>query len=96
MKTNQTGGSQNLTRISGFASAIVQLLVAGSIGGLCLVLIGNVSREAILSASLLALAVVVAIMWQQSRSDAGQRFLAALDAYAVREISQSRPKKDDE
>src|SRR5262245_53381972 len=96
MKTKQPNRSQNLTRFSAIASAVAQLLVAGLAGGLCLVLIGKDSREAIVSASLLALSVVVAITWQQSRADARRRFLAALDAYAVREINQSRPRKDDE
>jgi hypothetical protein len=38
----------------------------------------------------LALAALFAVVWQQSRVRARRRWLAALDAYAQREIEQER------
>jgi hypothetical protein len=40
--------------------------------------------------AVLALAALFAVVWQQSRARARRRWLAALDAYAQREIEQER------
>ena len=40
--------------------------------------------------AVLALAALFGVVWQQSRARARRRWLAALDAYAKREIEQER------
>jgi hypothetical protein len=78
-----------LPLIPSFASAVVQLLVAGLIGTFWLVPSG-VARETVAAGSLVVLLAALAIRWRQTRADAQRRFLSALDAYAERELIQAR------
>jgi hypothetical protein len=89
MKIAQTDRSRLLPLISSTAAAVAQLLVAGVIAGLAFVLMDTLAWQAAVSAAIVALAVVVAIAWQQSRADARKQFLAALDAYAERQSSRA-------
>lgn len=88
MKIVPTEARQFATQSSPAPFAIAQLVIAGLIGGLCLVLAGSPSGRSVVATSLVALAVLVAIVWQQSRRNAQRRFLAVLDAYADREINE--------
>jgi hypothetical protein len=90
MATNHSGHSRRT--YVGWSSAFwaAALLIAGLLGGGWFVLAAApVSEEAPLVA-VLALAAVVGITWQHSRVSARRRLLAALAAYADREIRQQQ------
>ena len=89
MRIVQTDRSRILPWISSIPAALAQLLIAGLIGALSFVVMDRLAPEAFVLSGIVALAVVVAITWQQARADARKRFLAALDAYADRESSRS-------
>jgi membrane protein implicated in regulation of membrane protease activity len=95
MKSTQGNRVAALSRVSSIGFAFVQLLSAALIGGGWFVLMGKLTWEAVVSSSLVALSVVIAVAWQQSRADARKRFLAALDAYAQREIAHTQVSRNE-
>jgi hypothetical protein len=89
MGTYQAGHTRLTSLVSSPAFWAGALLIAGLCGGLWSVLADDPAWEPVPLAAALALAAVVGVSWQQSRAGARRR-LAALSAYAERQIRQQR------
>lgn len=76
--------------IASVVSWTLVLLIAGLAGGLGLLLAEELGWQPIVGAAALALITLVAGAWQLARRRARRRLLAALDAFAEREIRAAR------
>lgn len=90
MRNNPSARPFAVSLISSVAAWTVVLLIAGLTGGSWLLLADDLGWQPIAAASALALLTFVAGAWQLTRLRARRRLLAALDAFAEREITEAR------
>ena len=79
--------------ILGSASWVAELLTSAALRALWFVPADKPAWQAVPLGVILATTVVSGVAWQQSRARARRRWLAALDAFAEREIERERRRR---